>query len=81
MAIEVADNGCGMAPDVASRLFEPFFTTSLGKGTSGLGMYIVYSLVTTVLGGTVTVDSQPGAGTRIRLLLPREAPALGGTPR
>lgn len=68
--ISVSDNGCGMAPEVASRIFEPFFTTkSVGKGT-GLGLAQVYGFCEQS-GGAVTVHSKVGAGSCISLWLPR----------
>jgi signal transduction histidine kinase len=69
------DNGCGIAAEHLQRVFDPFFTTRLGRGGSGLGMHIVYSLVTDLLGGTITLDSTVGAGTTVTITLPRVAPA------
>ncbi len=67
--IEVADSGAGMTPDVQARAFEPFFTTKdTGKGT-GLGLSMVYGFVRQS-GGTATIDSRPGEGTRVRLDFP-----------
>ncbi len=74
------DNGLGIPSDTQNRIFEPFFTTGLGSGGSGLGLFIVYNLVTGVLGGTIQVQSHPGQGTNFTLTLPRIAPdrpALG----
>lgn len=68
--IAVSDTGCGMSPDVRDKVFDPFFTTKEpGKGT-GLGLSQVRSFVTR-FGGYCTIDSEPGAGTIIRLFLPR----------
>ena len=68
--IAVSDTGCGMPADIRERVFDPFFTTKeLGKGT-GLGLSQVRSFVTR-FGGFCTIDSEPGAGTIIRLFLPR----------
>ena len=65
----VSDSGAGMDPEVAARAFEPFFTTKgVGKGT-GLGLSQVYGIARQA-GGTVRLDSQPGAGTTVRILLP-----------
>jgi PAS domain S-box-containing protein len=69
-----SDNGCGMSLDVRRRAFDPFFTTRRDQGGTGLGLHIVYSIVTTRLGGRLDLDSEPGGGTRIQILLPRVAP-------
>ncbi|WP_298267024.1 PAS domain S-box protein [uncultured Bradyrhizobium sp.] len=69
-----ADNGCGMSLDVRRRAFDPFFTTRRDQGGTGLGLHIVYSIVTTRLGGRLSLDSAPGNGTRIQIILPRVAP-------
>lgn len=70
-----ADNGVGMDERVAKRVFDPFFTTRLGSGGSGLGLYIVYNLVTAVLGGSIALTTARGRGVRFQLRLPRVAPA------
>jgi PAS domain S-box-containing protein len=69
-----SDNGCGMSLDVRRRAFDPFFTTRRDQGGTGLGLHIVYSIVTSRLGGRLDLDSEPGKGTRIRIILPRVAP-------
>ncbi|MYN46983.1 PAS domain S-box protein [Pseudoduganella sp. FT93W] len=69
-----ADDGAGMPEEVLRRVFDPFFTTKMGQGGTGLGMNIVYNVVTGVLGGRISIDSTPGAGTSVRLILPRCAP-------
>ncbi len=69
-----SDNGCGMSLDVRRRAFDPFFTTRRDQGGTGLGLHIVYSIVTNRLGGRLDLDSQPGGGTRIQIILPRTAP-------
>ena len=74
IALDFSDNGSGMGEDVLRRVFDPFFTTKMGQGGTGLGMNIVYNIVTGVLGGRISIDSAPGAGTTIHLLLPRVAP-------
>ncbi|MCB5175255.1 hybrid sensor histidine kinase/response regulator [Microvirga lenta] len=71
VAITVADTGQGMPPEILTRVFEPFFTTKeVGKGT-GLGLSQVYGFVSQS-GGHVDIDSIPGQGTRIMLLLPAQ---------
>ncbi|MCK8457012.1 ATP-binding protein [Sphingomonas faeni] len=70
VTIMVADDGCGMTPDVAERVFEPFFTTKeVGKGT-GLGLSQIFALVQQ-LQGEVGIVSAPNEGTAVTLYLPR----------
>ena len=64
------DDGAGMAAAAVSHAFDPFFTTRLGKGGSGLGLYIVYNMVTAVLGGRIELRSQPQAGVEFVISLP-----------
>ncbi len=68
--ITVSDNGRGMSAAVRRRIFEPFFTTRRGAGGSGLGLHLVYNLVTHKLGGRIRVTSQPGQGTTFCITLP-----------
>jgi PAS domain S-box-containing protein len=75
--LTVRDDGRGIAAQDLKRVFDPFFTTRLGQGGSGLGLHIAYTLVTGVMGGRIEVDSEPGRGTEFRLVLPRKAPAAG----
>ena len=77
--IEFADDGNGIPAANLRRIFDPFFTTRLGRGGSGLGLHIVYNMVTRVLGGRLEVSSQLGVGTTFTLAMPRTAPATGGT--
>jgi PAS domain S-box-containing protein len=72
--IVFSDDGCGMSLDVRRRAFDPFFTTRRDQGGTGLGLHIVYSIVTNRLGGRLELDSEPGRGTRVRIVLPRVAP-------
>ncbi|MCZ6665644.1 MAG: ATP-binding protein [Gammaproteobacteria bacterium] len=70
VVISVQDDGHGMDPQTASRVFEPFFTTKeQGKGT-GLGMAMVYGFVQQS-GGTIDVQSAPGQGTTVTIVMPR----------
>lgn len=64
------DDGVGMEEKVRARVFEPFFTTCPDSGGSGLGMSIVYSVVTSVLGGRIVLKSKPGEGTAVIIDLP-----------
>ncbi len=70
VVISYADDGCGIATAALKHLFEPFYTTRFGQGGSGLGLYIVYNLVTSALGGSIEVSSTPGHGCRFDLHLP-----------
>ena len=67
--IEVADNGCGIAAENRGKVFEPFFTTKASTGGTGLGLYICRDMISG-LGGRIEIDSAPGAGTTVRLVLP-----------
>ena len=74
LAVAVSDTGTGMPPEVVARAFDPFFTTKpIGQGT-GLGLSMIYGFVKQS-GGHVAIDSAPGAGTTVRLLLPRAGSA------
>jgi signal transduction histidine kinase len=70
-----SDNGCGMSADVGRQAFNPFFTTSRESGSTGLGLHIVHNIVTNRMGGQLNVDSAPGEGTKIQIILPLIAPA------
>ncbi|MBI2397656.1 MAG: hypothetical protein HYV17_07640 [Xanthomonadales bacterium] len=69
------DDGVGMPEAVAARAFEPFFTTRRGSGGSGLGLHVVFNLVTQMLGGRIELHTAPGAGCEFVLRLPLQAPA------
>ncbi|MES2162760.1 MAG: GAF domain-containing sensor histidine kinase [Pseudomonadota bacterium] len=73
--ISVADDGIGIPQANLVRVFEPFFTTRLGQGGSGLGLHVVYNQVTTALCGSVQVVSEPSQGACFTLRVPRVAPA------
>jgi signal transduction histidine kinase len=68
-----ADNGAGMSPDVQRQAFDPFFTTRRNEGGTGLGLHIVYNLVTQQLGGRMMLESRLGQGTTFRIIMPRAA--------
>lgn len=75
VVIRVQDNGVGIPEANLHRVFDPFFTTRMGKGGSGLGLNLVYTLVTGILGGEVSLTSAPGEGACFALKLPLQAPA------
>lgn len=69
-----SDDGVGMQPRVLRQIFDPFFTTKMGQGGSGLGMNIVYNIVTSILGGAIDIESTPEAGTKATITMPKVAP-------
>jgi signal transduction histidine kinase len=71
--ISFADDGAGMTPDVQRQAFDPFFTTRRNEGGTGLGLHIVYNLVTQQLGGRMMLESRLGQGTTFRIIMPRVA--------
>lgn len=72
--IQVSDNGSGIADEHLAKVFDPFFTTKLGQGGSGLGLHIVYNIVSSTLGGHIRVTSQQGSGTTFAVEVPLIAP-------
>lgn len=74
--LTVSDDGCGMTPEVLKRIYDPFFTTKLGAGGSGLGLNIVQGIVVRILGGSIAVTSEVGKGTQVRVCFPCVAPIL-----
>lgn len=75
VTIIVSDNGRGIDEAKIGRVFDPFYTTRLGQGGSGLGLTIVHNIVTGILGGEIEIFSTPGQGTRVAVTIPREAPS------
>ncbi len=75
-----SDDGKGMTRDVLEHVFDPFFTTKRGAGGSGLGMHIVYNIVTTTLRGTIRVESEVDHGARFILRIPMITPAPSPRP-
>lgn len=70
LVFEYADNGKGITPENLSKIFEPFFTTKRGQGGTGLGLHIIYNLVTQKLQGTIKCQSQLGQGTKFLIKFP-----------
>jgi signal transduction histidine kinase len=76
--LQFSDDGNGIGDEHLSHIFEPFYTTGRGEGCTGLGLHIVYNLVTEKLGGRIRVDSTLGQGTLFSLDLPLQAPVTAG---
>lgn len=72
IALTYSDDGKGMENNILAKIFDPFFTTKRGAGGTGLGLYIVYNIVTQQFGGSIECDSIPGKGTIFRIRLPLE---------
>lgn len=71
----IEDNGCGMPPEELKKAFDPFYTTKLGQGGSGLGLNLVYNLTTSLLGGNVSISSVVGQGLKLSFKIPVNAPS------
>ncbi len=76
--LRVKDDGNGISPTIIDRIFDPFVTSRMGRGGTGLGLHIAYNIVSTLLGGTLGVESQENEGTVFTLRLPRTAPEPDG---
>ncbi|MET0857487.1 MAG: CHASE domain-containing protein [Telluria sp.] len=72
--LNFSDDGVGMTQKTLHQVFDPFFTTKMGQGGSGLGMNIVYNVVTGMLGGSIGIASTPGNGTSVTIMMPKHAP-------
>ncbi len=70
-SLSISDNGAGIAPEVLPKIFDPFFTTKRGQGGTGLGLNIVFNLITQTLGGSIDVTSAAGEGTTFTITTTR----------
>ena len=77
VVLQVSDSGCGMPPAILAQAFQPFFTTKERGRGSGLGLSMVHGFIRQS-GGQIVIDSVPGQGTTLRLLLPRADPVVAG---
>lgn len=68
VVLRYEDDGAGMSDEVRERAFQAFYTTRRGAGGSGLGLHVVHSIVSNVLGGSIELTSAEGAGTRFRIV-------------
>ena len=78
VAISYRDTGVGMDREQKERIYDPFYTTRRGAGGTGLGMNIVYNLVTQTLKGSILLETSPGQGAAFLLTLPRDPDAAQG---
>lgn len=74
VVLSVADDGHGIPPDLLGRIFDPFVTTKMGRGGTGLGLHIAFNAVTHALGGSLSVRSEVAVGTTFEMRLPDTAP-------
>ncbi|GBO55951.1 high-affnity carbon uptake protein Hat/HatR [Pseudanabaena sp. lw0831] len=77
---EYSDDGKGIAPENIGKIFDPFYTTKRGQGGSGLGLHIVYNLVTQKLQGSITCESQVGVGTKFMMEIPLTVQPFSDSP-
>ncbi len=68
--IQYKDDGMGISPEIKNKIFDPFITTKRGAGGSGLGMHLVYNLVTQALGGTISFESELNQGVIFDIYFP-----------
>ena len=77
--ISFSDNGVGIPSEHRPKVFDPFYTTGRDRGSTGLGLHIIYNLVTGTLGGRIDLESAPGAGTTIRIEIPASLGPAGAS--
>jgi signal transduction histidine kinase len=71
--IACSDNGVGIPEELHARVFDPFFTTRRNSGRPGLGLHVAFNVVTSTLGGTLSLKSESACGTEVSCVLPRDA--------
>jgi signal transduction histidine kinase len=70
LKIMYSDNGKGIPEAIRKKIFDPFVTTKRGQGGSGLGMHLVYNLITQALNGSITLESQSNQGVKFDIVFP-----------
>ncbi|MDP2180280.1 c-type heme family protein [Methylicorpusculum sp.] len=78
LVIDYQDDGAGMNDEVCRQAFEPFFTTRRDCGGSGLGLYVIYTIVTHQMAGAINIKARPGLGSHIHIECPIENPPNQG---
>ncbi|WP_175855435.1 ATP-binding protein [Burkholderia anthina] len=79
IVIRHGDDGCGIPRALHGKIFEPFFTSRRGQGGSGLGLHLVYNLITQRLCGTISVEDRAGGGVTFMVRIPRVTPSAKAT--
>jgi signal transduction histidine kinase len=72
LTIDYQDDGRGIDPSIMNKIFEPFTTTKRGSGGSGLGLHLVYNLVTQALGGKISFISEIEKGVNFKIIIPTQ---------
>lgn len=72
VSLMIQDNGIGMSQATLNQIYDPFFTTKRSKGGTGLGLNIVHNMITNVLEGSITCESEPNKGTTFKIQLPKQ---------
>jgi two-component system, NtrC family, sensor kinase len=72
LCIDYMDDGSGMTDQVRSKAFEPFFTTNREQGGTGLGLYVIYNIITQQMAGKIHIQSAPGAGVHFQIEFPMD---------
>jgi signal transduction histidine kinase len=70
VVLDFSDNGKGIESNIIDKIFDPFFTTNRARGGTGLGLHIIYNIVTQTLKGTIECDSKLNQGTRFLVKFP-----------
>jgi signal transduction histidine kinase len=71
--IEYRDNGRGIPPEAAGRIYDPFFTTNRARGSTGLGLYVIYNIIVNTLGGRISLDTESQQGVHFSVEIPLES--------
>lgn len=72
LVLSYSDDGRGIPPEAQDKIFDPFYTSARSRGSTGLGLHIVFNVVTRTLNGSVTCCSEPGRGTTFVVRFPCE---------
>jgi signal transduction histidine kinase len=72
--LRLSDDGAGIPPAIRDKIFSPYFTTKFGRGSSGLGLYIVQNIITGAFGGNIEFRSQTDSGTTFTITIPAATP-------